>query len=165
MMAPDVAAKRFAVPLRSLQKPPHPADEFCRVSSSACDSLIIHNKAVYMCVCVLVFNSDYSSSLQIRLIGQRRRPVIDDGAPAAAAAAHAYDLIRCFVKSVGKIASAFVSPNTQMHAHNLQESLKTQTEESCCYVRCEFGDSLNRPPKQSQLDFRELNVLDFNKNK
>lgn len=120
---------------------------------------------LYICACVLVFNSDYSSSLQIRLIGQRRRPVIDDGAPAAAAAAHADDLIRCFVKSVGKIASAFVSPNTQMHAHNLQESLKTQTEESCCYVRCEFGDSLNRPPKQSQLDFRELNVLDFNKNK
>lgn len=39
-------------------------------------------------------------------------------------------------------------------AHSLQHSTKTQTEESCCYVRCEFGDSLNRPPKQSKPDFR-----------
>lgn len=48
--------------------------------------------------------------------------------------------------------------------HNLQPSPKTQTEEACCYVRCEFSNSLNGPPNQCTLDFRGHN-LDLNENK
>ena len=44
--------------------------------------------------------------------------------------------------------------HTHTQTHNLQECPKTQTDSGCCYVRREFGDSLDRPPKQSRPDFK-----------
>lgn len=109
-----------------------------------CGSLIIHHKAVFMCV--LVFNSDYSSRLLIRLIGQRWWPVIDAGRWP-----HHYGLWSQWEK--------MPQPSSLLHTHTTFK--KTQTEESCVSSVTPWTDHPNKANRTSE-NFTSLSLTKTN---
>lgn len=88
-----------------------------------------------------------------------------------ATVAHADDLITRSVLGVSgkkrlrleRRSNIHMCGRTDAQPSRLPEKPKQRRVVATCGVSS--SDSLNRPPKQSKLDFRELNVLDFNQNK
>lgn len=114
--------------------------EFCIVSSGVCGRLIIRHKAVYAELCVRYSTRITHASLRSRLIGQRARvcnEMILLPRRTQMTSSHGSCL-----NSSGEEKSS--DTHMRVTAFSIPPE-KTQTEPSCCRVKCESGDSPNSP--------------------